>query len=117
MKQLDIAFEAGLHVQFPRFMECVRSSVSSCGRAHKVVAADLDMSNSELSRKLAENPNDPVNFPLAMFPELLASTGDLRPLYWLIERFLEDPQAKQRQAKAQLMALLPRIEQLLKASE
>ena len=117
MNQVEISFEGGLQTQFPDFFDCVRASVSGCGRAHKAVAADLDMSSSELSRKLAQNPNDQVNFPLSELPALMRSTGDLRPLYWVVEEFLRDPEAKRKQAGAELMALLPRIQKLLESSQ
>lgn len=89
--QVELRFEAGLTEQFPEFMDCVRAAVHGCGRPFKHVAADLDMRVSELSRKLAENPQDPVHFPLRRLPDLIRATNDLRPLYWLIERFLEAP--------------------------
>ena len=32
----------------------------------------------------------------------LAATGDMTPVYWMIEKFLGDPKAKQQQALARL---------------
>ena len=116
MRQVEINFAEGLTVQFPEFRDVVKASVYDCGRALKSVAADLDMTSSELSRKLADNPNDPVHFPLHLLPALLRATGDKRPIYWLIETFLEDPTAKRSRAVAQLADLLPQLQQLLKAA-
>lgn len=87
--QLGLDLDPGLIDQFPEFRDVVRASVYDCGRAFKAVAADMDMSVSELSRKLADNPSDPVNFPLHRLPELVAATGDKRPVYWLNAKFLE----------------------------
>lgn len=115
--QIEIDFEAGLHQQFPHFMDCVRASVHGCGHPFKAVAAELDMSSSALSRKLAENPNDDVHFQLRHFVKLLKATGDFRPLYWLIEEFLEDKETKQKRAHAELAAMLPKIAQLLESVE
>lgn len=112
-QQIEIDFEAGLHQQFPDFMDCVRASVHGCGRPFKAIAADLDMSSSELSRKLSENPNDPVHFQLRGLVRLMQSTGDLRPLHWLIEEFLEDQAAKKERARDELAALMPKIASLL----
>ena len=50
--QLEIKLEGSMLEQFPEFMDVVRESVYGCGRAFKLVAADLDMSVSELSRVL-----------------------------------------------------------------
>lgn len=86
------------------------------GRPFKAVAADLDMTSSELSRKLGDNPNDPVHFPLHLLPELIRATGDKRPVYWMVESFLEDPVAKRARAVAQLADLLPQLTALMKAA-
>jgi hypothetical protein len=116
MMQMSINFEAGLLQQFPEFRDVIRASVYSCGRQLKAIAADLDMTSSELSRKLADNPNDPVHFPLQLLPELIRATGDKRPVYWLIESFLENPGAKRERAIEQLAQMMPAIQQLLAQS-
>ncbi len=115
MRQVEINFEAGLTEQFPEFRDVVKASVYGCGRALKSVAADIDMTSSELSRKLADNPNDQVHFPLHQLPALIRATGDKRPIYWLIEAFLEDDDAKQKRAVAQLNDMLPQLQALLKS--
>lgn len=117
MRQVELNFEAGLTEQFPEFKDVVKASVYSCGRAFKAVAADLDMSVSELSRKLSDNPNDPVNFPLHRLPELVTATGDKRPIYWLIEKFLEDPVKKKARALETLSEMLPVIASLVKEAK
>ena len=116
MRQVELNFEAGLTDQFPEFRDVVKASVYSCGRALKSVAADLDMTSSELSRKLADNPNDPVNFPLHLLPALIRATGDKRPVYWLVEAFLEDEDTKRTRAVAQLADMLPQLQSLLKSA-
>lgn len=111
-QQLEIDFEPGLVERFPEFLDCVKASVYGARKQFKAIAADLDMSSSELSRKFAGNPNDPVHFPMHMLPRLMESTGDLAPVYWLIEKFCEDGDAKQRralEALAQLSRDLPRL--------
>lgn len=117
MNQINIDFEPDLLEQFPRWMDCVRASVYGCGKALKVIAGDIDMTSTELSRKLADNPNDNVSFPLDKLPELVKATGNKNPVYWLIAAFLEDPDAKRRRAKAQLAEMMPRIAALLEAAE
>lgn len=114
MNQIEINFEAGLTEQFPAFRDVVKASVYSCGKAFKAVAADLDMSVSELSRKLNDNPADNVHFPLHRLPELMQATGDKRPIYWLIETFLEDPDKRRTRAIDTLAELLPTIASLVR---
>jgi len=116
MRQVEINFEAGLTEQFPDFRDVVRASVYSCGRALKAVAADLDMTSSELSRKLSDNPNDPVHFPVHMLPALIRATGDKRPIYWLVETFLEDDDTKRARAVTQLADMMPHLQALLKTA-
>lgn len=113
MRQLKIDFNPDVVVRFPEFKDVVRESVYGCGKSFKVVAAELDMSSSELSRKLNDNPTDNVNFPLHKLPDLLQATGDLRPLYWLIESFLEDPHAKKQRMVEEASGLVKRLTQLL----
>lgn len=117
MRQLSLTLgDQSLVQQFPEFRDVVRASVYSCGRAFKAIAADLDMSVSELSRKLADNPNDPVHFPMNRLPELIAATGDKRPVLWLVEKFLDDAGAKRQHAVDRLASLLPEIAALVTAA-
>lgn len=113
-EQIEISFAPGLTQQFPTFQDCVKASVYDCGRAFKTIAADLDMSASELSRKLADNPNDPVHFPVHRLPDLIRATGDVRPLNWLNETFFENAEAKQRRALEELATLARGLPDLLK---
>lgn len=115
--QLSIDFSPGLLEQFPSWQDCIRESVYGCGRAFKAVAADLDMSVSDLSRKLANAPGDPAHFPLDRLPELIAATGDKRPIDWLVLKFKQDTTMQKRQAIAQLASLTPLIERLLRTAE
>lgn len=116
MRQVELSFDAGLTEQFPEFRDVVKASVYSCGRALKSVAADLDMTSSELSRKLANNPNDQVHFPLDLLPALIRATGDKRPVYWLVETFLEDDETKHRRALSEISAILPHLIALTKTA-
>ncbi|MDN5939068.1 MAG: hypothetical protein L0H83_10455, partial [Salinisphaera sp.] len=101
----------------PAFNDCVRASVYGCGRAFKAVAADLDYSPSLLSRMLADNPDDPRNFPVDRLPDLIAVTADKRPVLWRVEKFLEDAEARRKQALDSLASMLPQINAALKQLE
>lgn len=114
MRQLSLTLERSLIQQFPSFRDVVRAGVYDCGRQFKAVAADLDMTSSELSRKLADNPADPIHFPLQLLPDLIRATGDKRPVLWLVEAFLDDPEAKRQSAVDRLDKLLPEIAALVK---
>lgn len=116
MRQVEINFQPGLVEQFPDFRDIVKASVYGCGRPFKAIAADLDMTSSELSRKLGDNPNDPVHFPMHRLPDLIRATGDKRPVYWLVECFLEDEETKSARALAEISNLLPQLQALVKTA-
>jgi hypothetical protein len=117
VRQFELDFEGGLIDRFPEWEQCVRNSVSGCGRQLKAVAADLDMSSSELSRKLAhkEPGSEEPHFPFEKIPDLIAATN-LEPIYWLIEKFCDGPEVKRRRAIQQLAEIVPRIQALIKES-
>jgi hypothetical protein len=114
--QIELNYDGSLLDQYPAWRDVVTASVYSCGRPFKQIAADLDMSVSELSRKLNHNPGDNVEFPLPRFDELLIATGDIRPVYWLIEKFVQDGSVRKKQAMNELMRMLPHIHGLLKSA-
>lgn len=107
--QMEIDFEAGLIKQFPEIMDMVRHCAYACGRQLKGVAADMDLSQSELSRKLAQNPNDPRHLNVEELPALIEACGDKGRdiIYWLVEKYLEDPKRRQDRAREALLAMAP----------
>lgn len=111
--QLVLDYDGGLLDQFPEFLDVVRASVYDCGRAFKAIASDLDMSSSKLSRLLADNPSDPVHFPLHRLPQLLEATHDMRPVYWLCEQFLRDSSERQASDLARLREMMRQTEPIL----
>ena len=114
--QISLDFTPGLTEMYESGLACVRARVHQQGRPLKSIAADMDMSLSELSRKLADNPNDPRSFTLEDFETYLKSTGDTLPLLYLVQRYCTDPQAKQREALGALASMVPQLQALLKAA-
>lgn len=114
--QIELDFEGGLLDQYGSFSDVLSASVYGCGRPFKHVAADLDMTASKLSRMLANNPNDNIHPPGDRIDDIISATGDLRPVYWLIERFIEDADIKRKRALDQVSKMLPQLESLLKAA-
>ena len=45
---------------------------------------------------------------------IIQSTGDATPIYWLVEKYLRDPDAVRNQATAQIAVLLPALLELAK---
>lgn len=111
-QQYQLDFEGGLIDRYPNFLDCVRASVYGCGRQFKAIAADLDMSPSTLSQKLADQTDN--HFALRRLPELVEATRNLTPIYWLVERFCSDQDRKAKLALAQIPALVEQLQRLAK---
>lgn len=112
--QMSIDFEPGLAERHQSALDCVRECAYTHKHPLKTLAADMDMSQSELSRKLAHNPDDPRRFTLDDLEKFLAATGDMTPIYYLVEKYIEDSDLRQRRALAELVKLAPQLAALIK---
>lgn len=86
--QLTLNFEAGLTEAYATCREYVATRVHQQGKYQKEIAADMDLSPSHLSRKLAQAPGDSMAFTLDNFERYIESQGDVQPIYYLIEKYL-----------------------------
>ena len=107
-------FTPGLTAQFLRLRDVCAASVYGCRGGLKAVAADLDVSPSELSRMLNREQDDPRKLDVEDLVALVRSTGDTRPVQWLIETFLCDPEQQRAMALAQLAQVVPAVMELAK---
>lgn len=114
--QAALDFEAGLTEKYPRFIDVIRAQIYMCGKPLKTVAADMDMSQSELSRKLGDNPSDPRRFTTDDLEKLIPATGTLTVIHWLVEKHLQDPDERRDRALNQIQKQLPDFLALLKAA-
>lgn len=114
--QLTLDFEPGLTEKYPHLLDCVRAAAYSHRNPLKTIAMDMDLTLSELSRKLSGNPDDPRHFNVEDLEQFIVATGDVSTIYWLIERFLQDQKLKQDRALQELAKQLPTIMALIKAS-
>lgn len=112
--QLVLDFEPGLVERHPSLLACVREGAYSHRNPLKTIAADMDMSQSELSRKLSGNQDDPRRMSVDDLEGYLRATGDMNPVFYLIEKYLEGEEVKRRRAAAELMKRLPDIMALVK---
>lgn len=111
-RQLTLNFEPGLTERFKTFDEVLAAAVYGSRKGLNAVAGDLDMSPSELTRRLNPDTDDPRPLRTKDSVGIIESTGDLRPVYWLIEKFLRDPEAAKQEALAQIPALVAQLQQL-----
>ena len=110
--QHSFDFTPGLTTQFPRLRDVLCAAVYGSRGGLKSVAADLDVSPSELSRMLNREQDDPRKLDVEDAVAIVASTGDTRPVQWLIEKFLHNPEQQRAMAAAQIAQLLPALQQL-----
>ncbi len=88
MEQVTINFEAGLAESYPTCREFIASRVHSQGKPQKAVAADMDYSPSDLTRKLAQSPDDSRRFTLDDLERFIETQGDTSPVLYLVEKYL-----------------------------
>ncbi len=113
-QQLSLNFEGGLTARFRSLREVVQSAVLTSNLGVTGVAGKMDMGHSELSRRLDAGAAD--NRPLRVddLVAIIEHTGDHRPIYWLVERFLQSPEIKRTMAIDQLAGLMPQIAELVR---
>lgn len=114
--QMTLDFEPGLSEKHPHLLDCIRSAAYTHRNPLKTIAADMDVSQSDLSRKLAGNPEDPRRFSVDDFERFLIATGDVTPIYWLIERFLQNEKLKHDRALQELAKQMPQLLALIAAA-
>lgn len=74
--QLTIDFTPGLTERHDSLLDCIRHGAYSHRNPLKTIAADMDMSQSELSRKLGNNPDDPRKLSVGDLEKYIQATGD-----------------------------------------
>ena len=111
--QMTLDFQPGLAERHASALDCVRECVYTQRNPLKTIAADMDLSQSELSRKLSGNPDDSRRFTLDDLERFIAATGDVTPIYYLVEKYLEDDSVKQQRAMAELVKMAPQLAALL----
>lgn len=112
--QLKLDFEPGLTERHKTLLACIRETAYRSQKPLKAIAADMDVSESDLSRKLSGNPDDPRRLTVDDLVCFVEVTGDVTPINWLIEKFhLDDSERTQRAAK-EFMRQLPQTIALLK---
>ena len=115
--QLTMQLKPGLTQQYRSLREVITAVVYQYRGGISGVAAHLDMSPSELGRRLNRSKDDPLrNLDVDLLPEIIAATDDYRPIYWLVETFIPNDEQKQRAAVERLQQLLPEIADLVKSA-
>lgn len=88
MEQITINFEASPVESFETAREYIATLTHQQSKQQKVIAADMDYSPSDLTRKLAQSPNDSRRFTLDDLEKWLQVTNDFRPLFYLMQKYV-----------------------------
>lgn len=108
-QQLTLNFEPGLAERHKSLKACVRERVYGNAKPLKAIAADMDLSETDLTRKLGDNPNDVRKLSVDDFEAYLQASGDQAPIFYLIEKYAVSVEAKQAHALAELAKLAPQF--------
>jgi hypothetical protein len=112
--QLTLELQVGLTQQHKTLRECVAAVVYQHPHGIGGVAAAVDMSPSELGRRLNHAKDDPQrNLDIDDVVRIVEATGDHRPVLWLVEKFLPSDEQKRKSAVDQLSNLMPQLAALL----
>ena len=114
INQLSLDFDVSLVGRHKTCLDCVRQVIYANRMPLKTIAADMDLSESELSRKLSQNPNDTRHFNLADLENYIATSGDTTPILYLAGKYLADPQVLKQAAIQKLLKELPDMMAMLK---
>jgi hypothetical protein len=106
--QMSLSFEQGLSAKHMSLRSCMAAGVYQRGLV--AVAGKIDASPSKLCEKLAGGAGDrPRDVGLDEFETYLEKTGDRTPIYYLIDKFLSDPQVRQEMAMSRALELLEQL--------
>jgi hypothetical protein len=112
--QLTLNLDLGLTAQYRTLREVAAATVYASKKGVAGVAGALDMSPTDLTKRLNPDGAEPRPLRVEDLEGILASTGDFRAIHWLIEKFLRDPAAVKDQAIGQIATLLPQLLELAK---
>lgn len=116
MRQLNITFEPGLSQRSRSVREHLATRVYARGLVE--TAGKMDLSPSKLTEKLAgsDSGGKPRGLTIDELEAYLQRTGDLSPVHYLVEKYLNDPEIAQAEAAAKLQATLDSLPALLAAA-
>lgn len=107
--QLTLELQPSLLQRFSTLRQCVHHTALTYPKGMKQLAADLDLSESELSRRLNPSEDDKRSCDVNLMVRIVEITGDLAPLHWFMARFLHDAELHKQQAMNALVQMAPQM--------
>lgn len=114
-KQLKLDFEPSLLQQFRTLKQCVSATVYNFRGGLTAVAAACDKSPSTLTKELnpQEHEENRRNLDIDYLETIIRETGDIRPILWLVARFIPDDATRREAALSCIEQILPALTQAL----
>lgn len=109
-----VSYQPGLSKLHGSLRNCLTAGVYSRGLSN--VAAQVGESPSALSEKLSGGSGRKRDVGCDLLEEYIQRTGDKTPIYYLIDRFLQDPVVSEQQTHAAMFQLCEELRTLVSAS-
>jgi len=112
--QLNLSFDIP---NFDNFREAIEFAITTSGRSRKYIAADLGLTDAQLSMMLSEYEGR--HFPAYKLPDLVRSLGDRGKIIvqYLVNEFLTPQEDRVAQAAATLSEFAKALPAIQKAAE
>lgn len=105
MEQITLNYEAGITDAWSSCREFVAYRVHHQGIKQASIAAAMDYSPSDLTRKLAQSPNDCRRFTLDDLELFMEVNDDTSPVLYLVEKYLVNDKSRIEKLEAELARL------------
>ncbi|MBF5006875.1 hypothetical protein [Diaphorobacter caeni] len=94
--QMTFSFEPSLPERWPTLRSYIAHRTPTLAKSAKVIAADMDLNPSTLSRKLNPAEGDTQRFNLDDLEAFLQSTGDAPAVIeYLCAKYMDSPEARE----------------------
>jgi hypothetical protein len=116
MQQLSLTFEPGLAQKSRCLRDHMATRVYNGGLV--AIAGKLDMAPSKLTEKLAgaDSGGKARGMTIDELERYLEKTGDLSPVFYLVDKYLRDPEVTRAEALAVLQELAKQMPALMHAA-
>ena len=89
MKQLEIDFDPDITKAYSSLVDYIAARVHQQGTLQKIIAADMDLSPSQLSQKLGPPGNSSARFTVYDLEKYIEVTDDIEPVKYLIAKYMD----------------------------
>jgi hypothetical protein len=113
--QMQLSFEPGLATKFRSLRRAVADVIYRNGLDRCAIAADEGPGN--FSKSLADRQKGDSTarrFDLDALEAVLDETGDLTPIYYLVDKYLHDDAARKAAAMDKLTSMMPELVSLFR---